>query len=1183
MSDDKNNNNNIKNNNSNEDDDIFTRWFDDEFFGSDDFPDGFIEGDFVEWIEDGLIAPVEHMGHVEEVTSMELPMDWENLYASDERAKGVHADSIPDALILSLTTLGCVDIEYMAEITGEGLKTVINALKGAIYQNPETWGECFYKGWETAEEYLSGNLVRKWNAANKANTEYNGYFEDNLRAIERILPPQVASKDIYVTLGSPWVPADVIDDFIVHLFGEYDPPHYFYYSRAYIERIREENRTKHDEASGTWEIPNKSRYYHSVSVTKTYGTNRIEALHILEDTLNMKTIKIMDEIECPENKNGRKMMPNRKETMAAVEKQRLMIKEFREWVWTDPDRKARLEKIFEEKYSCVVRRNYDGSFLTFPTMSPDVKLYPYQKDAVARMIFSPNTLLAHDVGAGKTYEMIAAGQELRRMGLSKKNMYVVPNNIIGQWKSIFLQMYPDAEIQCVDPAFFKPDNRRAILEMIRDYDYDGIIIAYSCFDMIPLSKDYYLTELRRQRKEIKDRIAQKEKNTVRLRAKEKRLTKEILDLSNAPEGKNNGVFFEELGITRLFVDEAHNYKNVPVDTRADCVFGISRNGSSKCETMMEKVHLIQRLNGGGGVVMATGTPITNSITDLFVMQKYLQSGELAMLDLQTFDSWVGMFAESETQFEVDVDTTNYRLVTRFAKFHNLPELTALLAAVADFHSVEDSEDIPHHDGYIDTQIERTPEFDRFLKSISERADAVRSGKVKRDKDNMLKITVEGRLAALDIRLVMDTAPFSSQLKVAKCAENVADIYFKTFGSKSTQLVFCDASVPKAGFNLYDELKSRLVSFYGIPEEKIAYIHDAKTEKNRNALFRKVQNGEIRILIGSTFKLGLGVNVQNRLIAVHHLDVPWRPADMTQREGRILRQGNMNSEVYIYRYITEGSFDAYSWQLLETKQRFISSLLSGSLTDRSGSDVDDTVLDYAEVKAIAIGNPLVKERVEAANEMARYMTLQNKLTEIRLQMEKELLELPARIDRQNELIRMCEDDTAFVFTLLESEEEEEERKAAMRASRKGRKKSDSEDLTIKEEAEARKELRETIFSAVMANSMKPADTVLMSYRGFDIVLPRNMTVDRPYIWLVRTGRYCVELGENDVGNLQRIDNYISKMADHLADLRSALKMIMARKSDIETELAKCENYTDKIEFYKRRVEEIDEELGVNDDE
>ena len=1087
---------------------------------------------------------------IEEINCMDLPLDWENAFAQDERTASVACESAADGLILSLNNLGRVDIEYISQITGKDCKTVISALKGSIFQNPDTWDECFYKGWETSEEYLSGNLIRKRKAASEANEKYNGYFAENIEAINKVLPPTVAAKDIYVTLGSPWIPTDIIDDFIHHLFGE---------PRFYGKKL-ETMETIHDDITGTWEIPCKSRYNHSVGVQKTYGTQRMEALHILEKTLNLKTVAVMDEVSCPQNASGKKKVINRGETVAAVEKQKKLIKEFQKWVWEDEERKRRLEEIFDDNFVCVRRRIFDGSFLEFRGMSPNVKLYPYQKNAAARIIFSPNTLLAHDVGSGKTYVMIAAGQELKRMGISKKNLYVVPNNIVGQWQNIFTQMYPDAKLLIVEPKTFTPQKREGVLKKIRDFDYDGIIMAYSCFEHIPLSKAFYEEELKSQKELIEKTVTDKGKTTSKLRKKQEAVEKALSEIVVALDDACDTAYFDELGITRLFVDEAHNYKNVPIETKANMVLGISATGSKKCKDMMDKVLLVQKQNNGG-VIFATGTPITNSITDAYIMQQYLQSGELALLGLQSFDSWTGMFAEKNTEFEIDVDTSTYRLATRFSKFHNLPELTSMLSYIADFHKVDETAGIPSFDGYTDAIVAKTPDFESYLKSISLRADDVRKGMVNRKADNMLKITTDGRKAALDLRLVDANAVFTYQSKIARCAENVADIYFKTEKSNSSQLIFCDTSIPKAGFNIYDELKDRLC-ILGVPANEIAFIHDAETEAKRSVLFGKVRRGEIRVLIGSTFKLGLGVNVQERLIALHHIDVPWRPADMTQREGRILRQGNTNKKVYIYRYITEGSFDAYSWQLLETKQRFITGLLSGSWAERSGADIDDTVLNYAEVKALAIGNPLVKERVEAANELSRYMVLQAKLSESRLSLKRELMEIPVKIQEKLALIEKCKCDIVCFEDWIRANPPAKDKKAK------------------KDEAEKRKALREFIGSAVKGNILETKEKPLTSYCGFDIVLPANMMPQKPYIWLKNNGKYYVELGETDIGNLVRIDNALESLPEHLKKLTANLDALRKREADIRIELNKDEDYTEHIKRYKEMVNELDLKLWVN---
>lgn len=1070
--------------------------------------------------------------HIEEVTSMELPLDWENAFGGDTRTEGVHADSIPDALIMSLSNLGRVDIEYMSAITGEDYKTVICALRGSIYQNPETWDECFYKGWETSEEYLSGNLIKKWHAAVAANTKYKGYFELNVKALDKLIPDAVSEDEIYITLGSPWVPVSVIDDFITHI----------------LKLNRNFSGTTHDEITGTWDIPQKSWYWNNVASTSTYGTQRLQALYILERTLNMKSVAVTDEVVCLTNTSGKKRVINQSETVIALEKQQKLINEFRKWVWKDNNRKEMLIEIFESRFGGVRRRIFDGSFLSFPNMSNSISLYPYQKNAVARILFSPNTLLAHDVGSGKTYIMIAAGMELKRMGISNKNLYVVPNNIVGQWRDIFKTMYPSANLLCVEPKNFVPSKRDGVLEKIRDNDYDGIIMAYSCFEQIPVSQDYYINELTELKNQLKEISKNAKKKTSKLKKKQEAISKKLSELVVAADTREF-IYFDELGISRLFVDEAHNFKNVPIETKTDKVLGISSGGSKKCQLMLDKVHIVQKQNNGGGVIMATGTPITNSITDAFIFQKYLQSGSLALLDLQSFDSWIGMFAERKTEFEIDVDTSSYRLATRFSKFHNLPELTSMLAEIADFHQMDVGDNVPECSGRKDALVSKTDDLKAYLEQISVRADHVRKGTVNRNDDNMLKITTDGRKAALDIRLVEPTLCFTYQSKVARCAENVFDIYLKTNNQKSTQLVFCDTSTPKNGFNVYDDLKNLLCGM-GIPENEVAFVHDANTENQRSKLFAKVLRGEIRVLIGSTFKLGLGVNVQNKLIALHHLDVPWRPADMTQREGRILRQGNENKEVYIYRYITEGSFDAYSWQLLETKQRFITELLSGSLQDRSGGDIEDTVLDYAEVKALAVGNPLIKERVETANELSRCLALKRKSEENYIKLQKELNENPAKVTRQLGLIEKCKlDITVYEENYIEHDKDE------------------------------RRELREKLYNAVSNNVLMPDETYLMTYQGFDIILPSNMGAEKPYVWLQRNGRYYVELGDKELGGLVRLDNFLEGLNKHLEKLNTGYEQLITREEAIKIELGKKEDYDEIIEKIKQSLDSIDKKLGV----
>lgn len=1078
--------------------------------------------------------------------SMELSLDWESVYADDEGADEISAQSVSDGFIICLNNLGRVDIEYIAKITGESCKTVIEGLKGAIYQNPDTWDECYYKGWETSEEYLSGNLIRKLTSAKKANRRYNGYFEDNVSALKSVMPKSVNYSDIYVTLGTPWLPEVVIDQFIFHLFGY--PRNGKYTNEEYL--------TKHDPVTGKWEIPCKSRYtgsYSELKVNSEYGTKKINALHLIEKALNMQTVKIIDEVRCSTNKSGKKKVINREETLLANEKTEKLINEFKSWVWTDLLRKHTLTDIFMQKYGSIKTRQYNGGFLTLPTLDSGVQLYPYQKNAVARILFSPNTLLAHDVGSGKTYIMIAAGMELKRIGISQKNMYVIPNNLLEQWEHIFYIMYPDARLLSIKPSDFTAAKRRSVLNDIKNNDYDAVLISSSCFDRISVSRKYR-TELLKQRILRIEKIidsGDKRKITKQLIAKQKALVNQYIKITVSDS--EDDIYFDELGINTLFVDEAHNYKNVSIDTSIDYVMGINRSGSEKCESMLLKVQCVQRQNNGRGVVFATGTPITNSITDAYIMQKYLQPNELQFADLSSFEAWAGMFAEKTTGFEIDVDTSQYRLATRFSKFHNLTELSNMLSMCADFHNNRTGGQIPEFDGYNDCVIPKTGEFQTYLQTISSRADMVRKRCVPSTVDNMLKITTDGRKAALDLRLVSTKAQFSPVSKAAECAKNVFRIYRNTMQDKSTQLIFCDTSTPRRGFNMYSEMLCLLCG-YGIKKEEIAFIHSADSDKKRSELFADVQAGRVRVLIGSTFKLGLGVNVQRRLIALHHLDVPWRPADMVQREGRILRPGNTNSRVYIYRYITEGSFDAYSWQLLESKQYFISQLLTATLDERSASDIDDMTLNYGEVKALAVGNPLIKKRVELANEFNRSIILQRKYIDTMDSLRQQLYELPEKIKKQTHLAESCTDDAQAYI-------------------------KEKRTYTQKERAQ----LRERILSGLNSHILVGEEKLLFTYQGFDVVLPENMVAENPFVWLRRTGEYRVLMDFKQSVNLARIDAKLDALEEMSQNYRNGLESMVSKKSELENQLAKNEDYTDKIDMLKKELAKIDKKLGVDTDE
>ena len=1069
-------------------------------------------------------------GHIRQVTSMELPHDWENVYDFDDEAHRTHVDSIGDGLIKCLNRFACVDIEYISSITGKDCKSVINKLKGSIYQNPDTWNECFYKGWETAEEYLSGNIREKLKAAEENNRIYHGYFDDNVKALKKIIPPTLSCDEIYVTLGSPWVPEKYLNEFADVMTGNS-----VYYYRFEVDKV-----------SGAWKLTRRYKYdtyYRSMDnnyrVNEKYGVGRLTPIHVMLKTMNMQSIVIYDSVKGADGVNHRVI--NQKETIIAQEKQEKMIAEFRKWIWSDPSRSWKLESIYAEKYLNNKVRHFDGSFLGLPGLNPEIILYQYQKNAVARIIFTSNTLLAHDVGSGKTYIMIVAGMELRRLKLSAKNMYVVPNNIVGQWREIFALLYPEANVLFVEPGMFTPKRIDVSLKSMRDGDYDAIIIAYSCFTRIKISREERIKEIERKIVKYSEYDSKYAQTVI------KKLKRKKAEVQR--EKPINEICFDHIGITRLFVDEIHNFKNVPIESNIENVMGISKRGSDKCADMLEKVRIVQRQNSGSGVVLATGTPITNSITDIFVIQQYLQSAALELLDIGHFDQWVAMFAQKSTNFEIDVDTSKYRLTTRFSKFHNIPELTNILAAVADFHQIDATSDIPITDGYEDVLIRRTKAFSTYLEHISTRADLVRSHQVSRKEDNMLLITTDGRKAALDMRLVRPNTDFSVESKVFRCAENISRIYKETISTSSAQLIFCDASVPKQSFNIYDELKGLLIKM-GVKDYEIAYVHDATTERKRQELFENVRNGTVRVLIGSTFKLGLGVNVQDRLIALHHLDIPWRPADMVQREGRILRQGNSNHRVHIFRYITEGSFDAYSWQLLETKQRFITAILSGTIKDRSGSDVDDTVLSYAEVKALAVGNPMIKKRIEISNELTRLVILQqNKITKYE-GYRKDIPKLAEDMRIRREMMVLLAADADYY--------------------ERNKKKYSSEE---------RKKVSEKILEALDVDVPREHEVFIAEYQGFRLTVPQKASKFFRTVYLSRAGEYKCKVSYNPAGIMQSIDNVLNDLCDRLLSHKGLLESAKEKKEYMQSELAGADiDYTVQIEKYRKKLEEIDSKLS-----
>lgn len=1086
----------------------------------------------------------EEQAHIQAVTRSDLPSDFENAFDGDPRYAACRADSPGDALILSQRELGRVDLEFISFVCGQPIPDCIQALRGSIFRNPETWGECFYRGFETADEYLSGNIAPKYRAAEEANRKYHGFFADNVAALEAVLPPQLPAEQIYVTLGSPWLEPKWIDAFVDFLLG---PDR---------RRMGIHSRTTRNPITGEWKLPFRQAYTCSIRAIRTYGTSRLNAVEIIEQTLNMKPVRVYDTRYSAANQSGRMRVLNQEETMAAAEKQRAIQDAFHRFLLSDETRKNELAARYSERYACIRPRKFDGGFLTLPGSNPDIQLYDYQKNAVARILLTKNTLLAHDVGTGKTYIMIAAGMELRRMGISRKNLYAVPNSIIGQWQQNFHDLYPDARVLAVSPADFIPTRRQQVLETMCHGDFDAIIIGHSSLEMIPVSPQWKKHTLERQIRSIREaeekfRQAGKRQDADKLRRMYEKLEDQVRILEVEIRHGSPAIWFDDLNIETFFLDEAHHYKNIPFDTRMENVMGINRTGSGKCREMLERVHLVQENNQGRGVVFATGTPITNSVTDLFAMQSYLQHDELCSLNLEQFDSWAGMFGELSTNFEIDVDASGYRMATRFARFHNLPELSALFAQIADFHSNDaEAAGLPLFTGYTDCVLKKTPEQAAYIRDIAERAEQIRAHAVPRSVDNMLKVTTDGRKAALDLRLVEPDALPTASSKVQACADQVFRIWQDSALSGVTQLVFCDTSTPKDAFNIYDALKTLLVQM-GMPAEQIEFIHDATTEKKRLRLFERTNAGEIRVLIGSTPKLGLGVNVQSRLYALHHIDIPWRPSDMVQREGRILRQGNLNPSVSIFRYITDGSFDAYSWQLLETKQRFIAQLLTNSVTERSGSDLENMVLSYAEVKALAVGDPRIRERVEVFNELCRLKLLKQKQEETASELRASLAAMPQRVAQAQQ-----EADAAAL---------DAERYASWRVS----------------ERQDRREIGALILEALADNELRPSETFLIRYQGFDLKLPAHMLREQAGLWICGTGRYYVEIGGSDLGAVVRIDHVLDGLAARADALSEQAAVLTARCTEMEQILHHPVSYEEAIEEQTQRLEQIDQALGVNE--
>lgn len=1052
------------------------------------------------------------------------------------------AEGPEEALALSLSERGRVDLPYMAALTGAAPADLASALRGEIFRVPGT------DEWQAADEYLSGNVREKLAAAEEAAASDRS-LEANIEALRAAVPPDIPPADIGIRLGATWVPPDDVRAFVFDLL---ETP--FYHRRAIT--------VQYCQATAQWAVSGKGADRYNVRATTTYGTKRMSAYHIIEETLNLRDARVVDYVQEPDGK--KRAVLNREETAVAMAKQDAIKEAFREWAFSEPTRRDRLAKRYNELFNAIRPRTFDGSRLEFPGMNPEIRLRRHQKDAVARIVYGGNTLLAHEVGAGKTFEMAAASQELRRIGLCTKSLVVVPNHLTEQWASEYLTLYPAANILVATKRDFEKRNRRRFCARIATGDYDAVIIGHTQLEKIPLTPERQRSFLEEQISDMAEGIAAAkamtgQRFTVRqMESAKKKLEAKLRKLEGA-ERKDDTVYFEELGVDRLFVDEAHYYKNLFFSTKMRNVGGVAQAEAQKSSDLFAKCRYLDELTGGKGVVFATGTPVSNSMVELYTMQRYLQYGELRRMGISHFDCWASTFGETVTALELAPEGTGYRQKTRFSKFYNLPELMALFRQVADIRTA-DTLGLPVPKvSYRNVRVEPSAIQRELVAGLSERADRVRNGSVDPSVDNMLKITNDGRKLALDQRLVDGSLPENPRGKVAACADNVLRIWEETADRRLAQLVFCDLSTPRSdgSFNVYDDLKRRLVS-RGIPPEEIAFIHDAPTEVQKAQLFSRVRSGQVRVLMGSTQKMGAGTNVQRLLVALHDLDCPWRPADLQQRLGRIARQGNLNDEVEVYRYVTEGTFDAYLFQLVESKQRFIGQVMTSKSPVRAASDVDETALSYAELKALATGNPLIKERMDLDVEVSRLKLLKAEHLSQRYELEDRLRgELPRREEALARRVEARERDSGTVAAAPGTFEMEvmgttytsrAEAGAAIAAALEGR------------EAEGR----------VSAGSI----------RGLAIEVSYDAVERARKVALVGRDRYEVALGDDPAGNATRIENAARQIPQRAAEARAALEEVRGQISAARDEAARPFPREDELRRKTARLAELDAELDLD---
>lgn len=1045
-------------------------------------------------------------------------------------------DTASEALAVSLGEKATIDMDYMMELSGKSENEIFEDLKGVIFLNPlYEYGNSYEPKYLMADEYLSGNVREKLRIAKNSAELYPEDYKVNVEALQKVQPKDLTASEISVRLGATWLPPDDVQEFIFHLL---ETPRYAQWNiKVHFSPFTSE-----------WNIEGKSYDKGNVRAYNTYGTSRINAYKIIEETLNLKDVRIFDYIEDDEGK--KKAVLNKKETAIAQSKQEMIKQEFQDWIWSDPERRERLCKSYNEKFNSVRPREYDGSHIIFNGMNPEIELREHQKNAVAHILYGGNTLLAHAVGAGKTFEMVAAAQESKRLGLCNKSLFVVPNHLTEQWAAEYLQLYPAANILVATKKDFETKNRKKFCGRIATGDYDAVIIGHSQFEKIPMSIERQRAILEQQLEEITGGIAELKRNrgenfSIKQLEKSKKSIRQKLDKLNDQTKKDDVVTFEELGVDRLFVDESHYYKNLYLYTKMRNVGGIAQTEAQKSSDLFMKCRYLDEITGGRGTVFATGTPISNSMVELYTIQRYLQYNTLVKNGLQHFDAWASTFGETITAVELTPEGTGYRAKTRFAKFYNLPELMAMFKEIADIKTA-DMLNLPVPEAkYHNIAVKPSEMQKEMVASLAERAEQVRGGGVDSSVDNMLKITNDGRKLALDQRMLNDMLPDFEGSKINACVDNIYRIWKENADKKSAQLVFCDLSTPKndGTFSVYNDIRKKLIE-RGIPESEVKFIHEADTDMKKKELFQKTRKGEVRVLLGSTQKMGAGTNVQDKLIALHDVDCPWRPSDLEQRSGRIFRQGNENPQVDIYRYVTEQTFDAYLYQLVEGKQKFASQIMTSKSPVRSAEDIDETALSYAEIKMLATGNPYIKEKMDLDIQVQKLKMLKSNFLSEKYGLEDKVIKFyPQQIAY---LKSRVEGLTKDVETAKSHPKPIDEQPLGMMVS----------GVSYSEKAEAGQAIINT------CKSMNSPDAIpLGEYRGFQMELYFD-TVQRNYVVKLKgeTSR-DVPLGDDAHGNIVRIDNGIERFEEALADTKNSLenteKQYETAKQEIEKPFAKEE--------------------------